>query len=111
MRHTASRWIHPFRTVATTDPAIRGSLALIRPPLRTHARASTSPPPGWSWGHLIAPPSPRHHPLDEQTFASTVGANLLVKRPMLYYNSKGSTPRFRSTALLCRLRATKTLFR
>jgi hypothetical protein len=84
MRHTASWWIHPFRAIAATAPAIRGSLALVRPPLSTHPKASASSPPVWSWGHLIAPLSPPHHPLDEQTFASTVGANLFVKRPRLY---------------------------
>jgi hypothetical protein len=84
MRHTASRWIHLFRDIVATDPAIRGSLALVRPPLSTHPRASASSPPLWSWGLLITPLSPPHPPLDEQTFASKVGANLLVKRPRLY---------------------------
>ncbi len=111
MSHTAAPWLHPVRTVATTDPAIRGSRARIGPPLSTQSRASTSPPPVWSWGHLLAPPSPRHHRRDAQTFAATVGATLLVKRPRLSYNSNGSTPRFRATALLWRLRTTKTLLR
>jgi hypothetical protein len=83
MRHTPSRWLHPFLALAALGHPNPGALAPLCPPLNTHPRASAASPPVWSWGHLIPPLSPAHHPLDEHTFASKVRANLLVKRTSL----------------------------
>jgi hypothetical protein len=83
MSHPAGRWIHPCRVITATAPASRGSLAPVRPPLGTPARASFALLPLWPWCGLIAPASTTSHPPDEPTFASEVHANLLVKRPRL----------------------------